>query len=202
MLAEFQGDVFEGEMVRTHHSSDANGNHDTSVVTIDAGGLTVVVTTESMQVHRVLSSPSGHGEIQSMVDEVSGEGGGFPLPDSTVTTTYSPAQYVGPFTRWCEGETWTSPPVTETIVTDPGGTTSMPTEPTDGEVESTSESVTTPAGTFDCVCSTITVSSGSNSGLRTRQCISKDLGVLIKMDVHAPGPGGEVVGFFEATDIN
>lgn len=203
VLAEYDGDTFEGELVRTHHSTDANQSHDTSVMTLDAGmGIIVTVTTESREVHRVLANPTGHGEIESLMDEVSAEAGGFQLPDSTHNTTYNPDLYVGPFTRWCEGETWTTPSVTETIVSDPGGTTSEPTDPYDGVVESTSESVTTGAGTFDCVCSTITVTGGENSGSWTRQCISKDLGVLIKMDIHAPGPGGEILGFFEATDVN
>jgi len=165
-------------------------------------GITVIVTTESRETHTVLTSPAGHGEIMSIMDEVSVDAGGFPLPDFSSATTYNPALYVSPFMRWCEGETWTTPSVTETIVADPGGTTSMPTEPYDGVVDSTSESVTTGAGTFDCVCSTITITGGENAGAWTRQCISKDLGVLINMDIHAPGPGGEILGFFEATDIN
>ncbi len=203
VLTEYDGDTAEGELVRTHHSTDANQSHDTSVMSLDAGmGLIVTVTTESRDVHRVLSNPTGHGEIESSMDEVSAVAGGFQLPDSSSNTTYSPALYVGPFSRWCEGETWTTPSVTETIVSNPGGTTSEPSIPYDGVVDSTSESVTTGAGTFDCVCSTITVTGGQGIGTWTRQCISKDLGVLIKMDIHAPGPGSEIFGFLEATDIN
>lgn len=202
ILAEFEGDLYEGEMVRTHHSIDANGSHDTSVVSLSAGGIAVTVTTESREVHRVLSNPAGHFEILSVVDEISGDTGGFPIPDSTSTTTYTPALYVGPFNRWCEGETWTTPSVTETIQTDPGGTTSGPTDAWEGVVESTSESVTTAAGTFDCACSKTTLTQGTNAGGWTRQCVSKDLGVLIREEIHAPGPEGEVLGFLEATDID
>jgi len=150
----------------------------------------------------VLLNPPEHFEIVSIEDDTSGEAGGFPLPDSNTVTTYSPALYSGPFTRWCEGETWTTPSVTETIVTTPGGTSTESTDPWDGIVESTSESVTTPAGTFDCVCSEITFSGGSLAGATTRQCVSKDLGVLINQELRAPGPGGEILGSFEATDIN
>ena len=69
-------------------------------------------------------------------------------------------------------------------------------------VESTSENVTTEAGTFDCVCSRTDLTGGPNAGDWTRQCVSKDLGVLIKEEIHAPGPAGDIIGFLEATSID
>jgi hypothetical protein len=62
--------------------------------------------------------------------------------------------------------------------------------------------VTTAAGTFECACSKTTLTEGSNAGSWTRQCVSKNLGVLIREEIRAPGPDGEVVGFLEATDID
>ncbi len=127
---------------------------------------------------------------------------GSPSGNSASQTSYNPALYVGPFTRWCEGETWVTPSVTETIISDPGGTSSGPSVPWEGVVESTSEMVTTEAGTFDCACSRTELTGGPDVGGWTRQCVSKDLGVLIREEIHAPGAGGDVIGFFEAISID
>jgi hypothetical protein len=189
-------------MVRTDHSLDPNGGHNTSVISFEIMGVGASITTESWEEHRVLSSPQGHGEIVSIQSEVSGVAGGFPLPDSSIETSYNPALYIGPFTRWCDGETWVTPSVTQTITTDPGGTITEPTEPLTGIVESVGESLTTDAGTFDCVRSKTTITGGPDEGDWTRQWISKDLGVLIKMEIHASGSGGEIIGFLEATSID
>jgi hypothetical protein len=199
IIGEYDGTSYEGEMVRTQHSAGPTESHDTAVITFESMGLTVTVTTETWQTHRVLTSPLGHGELLSIESDIEGEAGGIPFPVSNVVTSFSPPQYIGPFTRWCDGEEWTSPSVTQTVTTTPGGTTSEPTEPTEGEVEGISDSVTTPAGTFDCVHSRIEVTSGSNDGGRAFAWISKELGVLVKEEVYAPG--GELIGRLEATAI-
>ncbi len=62
--------------------------------------------------------------------------------------------------------------------------------------------VTVPAGTFDCACSRIEITSGPNAGVSNRQCVSKEFGVLISEEISTPGPTGEVIGFLHATGIN
>lgn len=199
IIGEYDGTSYEGEMVRTQHSAGPTESHDTAVITFETMGLSVSITTESWQTHRVLSSPQGHGELLSTESDISGSAGGFPIPVSNVVTSYSPPQYVGPFVRWCDGEVWTSPSVTQTVTTTPGGTTTEPTEPTAGEVVGVSESVTTPAGTFDCVHSTVEITSGSDDGGRAVSWISKALGVLVKEEVYTPD--GALVGRLEAKAI-
>ena len=171
-------------------------------MTLEALGSTVEVTTESWADHRILSSPMGHGEVIRIESESDIRVGGIPFQSTSSTTSFAPPQYIGPFSRWCEGETWVTPSVTETIVLEPGGTTVGPSIPYEGRVESVNEMVTTPAGTFRCACSRTELTSGPNAGSWTRQCISIDRGVLIKEDIYAPGPDGEVVGFLEAIDID
>ena len=160
----------------------------------------MIIETENEEVHNILSSPQGHGEIISSHSETTGDAGPIPFPDSTTDTTYSPRLYIGPFVRWCEGETWLTPSVTETIVSDPGGTTSRPTDSWEGVVETVDGSETTPAGTFAVVRSKTTLVSGPNTGGWTRQTISMELGVLIKEEIFAPN--GELIGSLEAISID
>jgi hypothetical protein len=61
--------------------------------------------------------------------------------------------------------------------------------------------VTVPAGTFECACTTIVLTEGPEAGFETTQCVSVEYGVLILMEVFAPGPNGTVTGYFYAKSI-
>ena len=69
--------------------------------------------------------------------------------------SFVPALTVGPVDGWCVGNTWSIPPVTETIVTKMPGAAPPPqiitTIGATGEVLAVGESMTVPAGTFQTV---------------------------------------------------
>ena len=65
-------------------------------------------------------------------------------------STFTPSLLLGPLKRYCQGDTWRSPSVTETTVSG-GFTTVFQTDVTDSEVVAVRASVTVPAGTYSTV---------------------------------------------------
>jgi hypothetical protein len=106
---------------------------------------------------------------------------------------------VGPFVRWCDGETWVTPSVTKTVVLD-GMTNSFPTGSWEGEVEGVNQTLTTEAGSFQVVTSRTVITSGEDIGGWTRQSISIADGVLIKEEIFTST--GERIGLLEAKRID
>ncbi len=177
----FGGERFEGEMVKMHLAGGSDGIHELTIVTFQFEGIEVSFTTDTIDIYSILTTPEGHAELTRSYTEQYGTTGGFPRPLITYDNTYSPPLYVGPLLRWCERESWSVPSVMETVVSDPGGTTTEPTLSAAGRVISVNETITTPAGTFSVVHS-IVGRNWSGYGFRTaiQQWISTERGVLIK----------------------
>lgn len=104
--------------------------------------------------------------------------------NEVVTTEYSPEYLAGPILSFCEGQTWSSPSVQQSITTTnntipgAGSTISSNTDVESGVVEGVNVSVTVPAGTFNAVVLKETEADGSYS----KSWISQSHGVFIKSE--------------------
>ncbi|MBB1489014.1 hypothetical protein [Oceanospirillum sediminis] len=101
-----------------------------------------------------------------------------------LTIEYSPEYLAGPALTYCEGQTWSSPSVqqtitsTNTLIPGSGSTISENTDVESGVVEGVNVSVTVPAGTFNAVVLKETDADGSYS----KSWISQSHGVFIKSE--------------------
>ncbi len=122
------------------------------------------------------------------------------VTEEDVVTTYDPAQYMGPATRACEGETWTSPSVMETRTSSMSGTTTEPTVPTDGVIESVDASITVEAGTFSCVVRKEVEQSGDEEDWWIRVWIDRATGIMVRSEIH--DQAGAIRGDAELIELN
>jgi len=114
---------------------------------------------------QVVSTPVGNANAVTTIDgEVSGILRGMKHIDLTTTVAgfstevdvdFVPSLILGPAAGWCVGNTWSVPPVTETVVTKAPFATPVTSITTtiggDGEVLAVGELVTVPAGQFRTV---------------------------------------------------
>jgi hypothetical protein len=114
---------------------------------------------------QVVSTPAGNANAVTTIDgEVSGLLRGMKHIDITTSISgfttevdidFVPSLILGPAAGWCEGETWSVAPVTETIVTKAPFVLPVSSIQTtiggDGKVLAVGEMVTVPAGTFRTV---------------------------------------------------
>jgi hypothetical protein len=104
-----------------------------------------------------------------------------------VIDTYDPAWLLGPLTRACEGQQWTSGPVTMTrrIV---GEDTSTETFTWEGEVLAIDAEFTNGAGTFTAVHWRASRTSGDGLGVGTERWYDTETGVLLlRQDTNSAG---------------
>ncbi|MGV6825431.1 MAG: hypothetical protein ACWA5Q_00495 [bacterium] len=102
--------------------------------------------------------------------------------DSNVSLVNNPAQLQGAAKEFCQGQTWNSPSVEQTVNTDGLVVVSNSTSHT-GKVLSLNESVSVPAGTF----STVVVETDRSDGTRTKVWIDKATGVTVKQEDYDAG---------------
>jgi len=125
----------EGQTKTTQTSTTAQGTA-TVDTTIDTERVGVFRATKHVNVKGSTEVP-GLGSITSETD-----------------ITFVPSLVTGPVEGWCAGATWDVAPSTETVVTKTiaGQTTNIvTTSASQGAVLAIGESVTVPAGTFQCV---------------------------------------------------
>ena len=186
-------------MVQMTHTAGPTGSQSTSIVSFEDMGVTVSVESMIEEVWSILASPQGHMALESTHLEGETRIGPLVIAELMSDTTYSPSLKVGPFTRWCDGETWVTDSVTQTVVSD-GTTLSSPTESWEGEVEGINQSLTTDAGTFQVVTARTVLITGEDIGGWTRQSVSIADGVLIREEIYAST--GERIGYLEAVNID
>ena len=116
------------------------------------GPISTTSDTVSTLDYQILTAPAGYVSLSKVEISGSGTSAGFPFNVHTVTT-FSPNWVHGPGTIWCTGSTWIMPPATQTtVMTAPASQTiTTPLPAGNGEVISTSEAISTPAGAFQTV---------------------------------------------------
>lgn len=98
----------------------------------------------------------------SLTSDITSTTTGFGTTTQRVENSYDPHLFQGPAVRVCEGMEWSIAPVTQTLKIFTNGATVADTEtvsetsPETARVESISDSITVPAGTFDAIRSRFT----------------------------------------------
>jgi hypothetical protein len=170
-----------------------------SVSTVTSFGFETTTETSTEQVYSILSNPEGYIALDSISTELTTTVFGIPTT-STSEETFSPAQNAGPGTRWCEGETWTTPAVTQTIVSDGETVYSGPSDTSNGVVQAVGESISTPAGSFSTIRSRVTLTSGDSAGGWVVRWLAMESSLMVRQEVH--DPSGTLIGTFEAKEIH
>jgi len=154
-----------GVRTQTHSTTSAGGFTSVSDSTVDAQ---YHVTNDLLYVERfTLNSTS-----TAM---------GFTFSDRT-ETSFQPAYLSGPAGRFCEGQSWTSPAVAQTIVSTTAGSRQENTQPFTGRVQSIGIPVTTPLGSYTAV----KVRTEWNDGSATIVWIDTASGVMVRQEEYDP----------------
>ncbi len=181
--AEEQGQSFEFESTSTFHSSSSTESHVSSVQEISIAGFTTLTETDIREFYEILDDPEGHMEMDHIETHIKNTIMGI-VTEEDVTVTMNPVQYLGPATKQCEGETWTTPSVTATTVSSSFGTSSAPTESLHGLIESIDVVKTVEAGTFTCVLRKTVSTSGDADGWSLFTWIDRATGVMVKWELY------------------
>lgn len=193
------GIAYSGEMVTTFTETTPTMGRSTSRSEYEIEGETVVRDVDVVHHYTILASPSGHATTNDLSLTTTTTISGLATTSHT-TMTYTPPLYVGPFTRWCGGETWTTPTVTIATVQDGVTVYSGPTDITNGVVEAIGEPLTTPAGTFTTVRIMETQVTGEDPGSRQVRWLSPELGIMLKEQ--AFDSAGTLKGSFEVITVD
>ncbi len=196
---EVEGQQVTGSLSTTYVSTTATQARALSVLEYSVAGINTRTETETTEEYKVLANPVGYIAVDRVDTVATTTVLGF---QTTTTTreTFSPALMVGPGTRWCDGEEWTTPSVTETVIVNNGTPEVGPTDSWNGVVDAVDQPLTTPAGSFVTVVATRLLTSGEDAGGWVRTWTDVATGVMVRQEIFAQG--GERVGFFEATSIN
>lgn len=181
--SEVDGELHEFSGTATYVSATATESIVINRQEMSIGGFTTQTESEVHEFHRILGSPQGHMELDRVETHIETSVAGF-VTDEDVVSTFSPAQYVGPAARVCQGETWTTPSVTETTESSSYGTTTESTIPYNGVIESVDDSLTVEAGTFTCVRRRTTETSGDAVGWYSINWIDRARSVLVKFEIY------------------
>jgi hypothetical protein len=198
-VTELEADLqLEGTIETTYVSNTGTESYSTTMSELSAEGFTTTVNSETWQTYEFLDDPEGHFQVSEIRVLAETTVLGF-TTTVDATSTFDPDHYLGPWSRVCLNETWTTPSVTETITTVGLGTEVLQTESWEGSVESIDEFITVPAGTFECVRTRRIITSGPDAGSYTLAWIDTDTGNLIKQEIHHMS--GTLVSNWEATSI-
>ena len=179
-----------GTVNTTYNSIGDTQSNTTTHSELSTQGISTVTDSTEVQKYEITAN-----KIYVSSVEVSGTStvAGFSIPVSS-TITNTPAQLLGPAKVYCEGETWTAPSVSQSVVANGFNTTSQ-TEVSNGKVVSINESVTVPAGTFTTVRMERTESSG-----KTIHWLGTSNGLTIKQQTF--DNGGALTGETVTASIN
>lgn len=155
-------------------------------------GFTTTSTTTTTQNYRI---EDGYLYESSIVTDVV-TATGFGSFTDTITTEFNPEYMTGAAVDFCEGQTWTTSEVQQTISSSSAPDVTSTTSPEEGLVESVGTSVTVPAGTFNTVLIKKTQTDGSIS----RIWISRQHGVFVKQE--SVDSSGNTTTLIEIESIN
>lgn len=193
------GSAFTGEVESTFVAVSETSTTTDTVTGTSVAGFQITVNSHTVQTYKILDDPLGYLEIEKIETHAETSAGGFSTTLDT-TLTNSPAQLIGPGTRWCEGDTWTTPVVTQTIEATGMPTTSGPSATHDGIVDSINEIMTTPAGTFTTVKSRRTGITGDETGYVTIAWIDVATSMMVRQE--GRDPSGTLIFEYELIDLD
>ncbi|MEO6324736.1 MAG: hypothetical protein ABIT01_10205 [Thermoanaerobaculia bacterium] len=109
--------------------------------------------------------------------------------------TCTPSQITGPSVRFCEGATWDSPSVSQTLVNNPGPTINSQSVSGNGKVTAVNESLTSSFGrTFNTVHITRNFNATGTATVKQEQWAAVDEGILVKeISTNADGSSSTTV---------
>jgi hypothetical protein len=152
-----------------------------NVINTVAFGEQNVTETKTID-HRILEDPAGYTEqdrVRTFIDSA--------LFDQEIIESFSPALLLGPYTRACAGDSWSSGPITETtqIV---GGDTTTESYTWEGEVLAVDAEYISDEGTHTAVHWLASRTSGDGAGMSTERMFDVETGILLyRLDKDSDG---------------
>ena len=184
-IDEGTGFSFDGELTTTIVETTATTVSTEIHTELTAAGVDATADGTTLIEYEILDDPQGYFGILRDTSHLETEFLGNTTVEDTITT-FNPAKVVGPSSRWCQGETWMAPSVSVTTQVNNGPPEQAMTPTEEGVVHSINETVTVPAGTFNAVHYTVTITSGGGSGSTVSVWLDAETGVEVKQEVRDP----------------